>query len=215
MLIENKYIEIYKNKGVINMKTPKNYTENLKNNIITKSMLKDCLYSVNKRAKNCRDKERQYSYDYRYQDHYRISKEAYYAQKETMLSVLKPTCIHVEVQEHIEKFYDYEYEYDEMMARGNYIYENEYYDREMNRYVSFIKATVRQKHYYLFYELDDKSFHTPIDEYMLKNYPNLEIKDIGSIITHGSNIDDLISCQFVKKVIELIKSKTYVLDLAS
>lgn len=40
------------------MKTPKEYRDNLLNHIITKQMLVDCLYSVNKRAKNYRDKER-------------------------------------------------------------------------------------------------------------------------------------------------------------
>lgn len=30
------------------MKTPKQYEKNLKENVITRDMLKDCLYSVNK-----------------------------------------------------------------------------------------------------------------------------------------------------------------------
>lgn len=38
------------------MKTPKEYQDNLKNGIITEEMFTDCLYSVNKRAKNYRDK---------------------------------------------------------------------------------------------------------------------------------------------------------------
>lgn len=42
------------------MKTPKIYQENLKNKIVTKQMLIDALYSVNKRAKNYRDKNREY-----------------------------------------------------------------------------------------------------------------------------------------------------------
>ena len=33
------------------MRTPKEYTDNLKKKTITESMLLDCLYSVNKRAK--------------------------------------------------------------------------------------------------------------------------------------------------------------------
>ena len=43
------------------MKTPKTFIENLKKRIITAEMLKNCLFSVNKRAKNCRDQERVYS----------------------------------------------------------------------------------------------------------------------------------------------------------
>ena len=49
------------------MRTPAMYTKNLKNHVITTQMLLDCLFSVNKRAKNYRDQERKYRhmrYDY-------------------------------------------------------------------------------------------------------------------------------------------------------
>ena len=36
------------------------YQDNLKKKIITEKMLADCLYSVNKRAKNYRDKANEY-----------------------------------------------------------------------------------------------------------------------------------------------------------
>ena len=88
------------------MKTNKDYKENLKNGIITKEMLIKCLYSSNKRAKNYRDKEREYRdkarYNYYWYDKYNnidkceSKKEEYYKQKEDMLSILKPTCIHKE-----------------------------------------------------------------------------------------------------------------------
>lgn len=39
------------------MKTPKEYRDNLLNHIITKQMLVDCLYSVNKRAKTIATKK--------------------------------------------------------------------------------------------------------------------------------------------------------------
>lgn len=42
------------------MRTPAAYNNNLKNHIITIQMLVDCLYSSNKRAKNWRDKQREY-----------------------------------------------------------------------------------------------------------------------------------------------------------
>lgn len=44
------------------MRTPKEYSENMKNSIITMEMLGDCLFSVNKRAKNCRDQERKFRF---------------------------------------------------------------------------------------------------------------------------------------------------------
>lgn len=53
------------------MKTPKEYNDNFKKGIITRDMLEACLYSVNKRAKNCRDKELEI------RDYYRFSRYAY------------------------------------------------------------------------------------------------------------------------------------------
>ena len=46
------------------MQTPKEYIKNLNNKIITDEMLSDALFSVNKRAKNWRDKKNQYSHAY-------------------------------------------------------------------------------------------------------------------------------------------------------
>lgn len=48
------------------MKTPEEYTKNLKKGIITDEMLNQCLYSVNKRAKNYRDRKKGYYGDYQY-----------------------------------------------------------------------------------------------------------------------------------------------------
>lgn len=42
------------------MRTPKEYSENLKKGIISPSMLEAVLYSYNKRAKNWRDQEQKY-----------------------------------------------------------------------------------------------------------------------------------------------------------
>ena len=107
------------------MRTPKEYTQNLKQKIITKQMLADCLYSVNKRAKNCRDNEHKYS-KYRTDyygnaDNYRQQKEEYYSQKDKMLTLLKPNCIHETTEYHKERAYDYEPEYYEIYDSGNYL----------------------------------------------------------------------------------------------
>lgn len=101
------------------MKTPLEYTKNLKNHIITPQMLLDCLYSSNKRAKNWRDKEQEYrefyrssrySYDkYDNEAKAREKKLKYYKQKEIMLSVLQPVCIHREcIGYERHRIYDYE-----------------------------------------------------------------------------------------------------------
>ena len=64
--------------------------------------------------------------------------------------------------------------------------------------------------FYLFYDFGKCSFHTPIDEYLIKNYPNLEIINIGSLTTYGKDIDVLLSTQFIKKVLALIENNNYV-----
>lgn len=46
------------------MKTPAEFTKNLKEKVITEEMLEKALFSVNKRAKNYRDKKREYNRKY-------------------------------------------------------------------------------------------------------------------------------------------------------
>lgn len=191
------------------MRTPKKYTDNLKLGIITKDMLADCLYSVNKRAKNCRDKQRAYYGMDSYADKYREQKEKYYGQKEILLHLIQPTCIHMETVQRKQRIYDYEPEYDECFYNGLFFHEGGYYDREMQQYVSFGDMYVDEQKYYLFYDLGKSSFHTPIENYEMKKYPNLELVDIGRLITAGKDIVDLVSTQFVEKVLTIILSGEY------
>lgn len=76
------------------MKTSKEYQVNLKKKIITESMLYDCLFSLNKRAKNCRDmKNRYWRTEYKWD--YIERMDHYYEQKDFLLkAILKPTLIH-------------------------------------------------------------------------------------------------------------------------
>lgn len=195
------------------MRTPKEYSENMKNGIITMEMLGDCLFSVNKRAKNCRDQERKYRnrrYD-RYDtcDTYRRKKEEYYEQKEMMLSICKPTCVHTELQERKYRVYDYEPDYYETIEKNMVIHEGEYFDSFLKEYVSFSDVIIPTIAYYLFYDIGKHSFHTPIEEYDIKQYQDLEIIDIGTLTTFGENISDLLSTQFVSKVLSLIATNKY------
>lgn len=101
------------------MKTPALFEKNLKDGIITKEMLALCIYSVNKRAKNCRDQQELYRFKritipYYYdkfhnESKYRQQKEEYYEKKEELLSVLNPDAIHFLKHEHgkIEYFLFY------------------------------------------------------------------------------------------------------------
>lgn len=203
------------------MRTPSEYTKNLKNRVITEEMLIDCLYSSNKRAKNYRDKEREYREYYRYNryayDKYdniercHTKKQEYYEQKEQLLSVVEPTCIH---KEHFgfEKIRIYDYQEEYKKNRKRFVWENCYFDRELGREVWFgdvLDKTSPIYHYYLFYDINGtKTFHSPISESDIEKY-NLNIIEIDQLETEGHDISNLISNQFVKKMLELIHSGDY------
>lgn len=200
------------------MKTPADYTNNLKQHIITKQMLLDCLYSSNKRAKNWRDKEREYR-GYRYDKYHneekaREKKEEYYDQKERLLTAISPVCIHREKVVPTERIriYEEDEDYWKLKEQGQFIHENSYFDREVGDYVSFGDILVEGDPiylYFLFYDIGgDHTFHTPISEESVSKY-DLEVIDIGKLTTLGANIDNLVSNQFVKKVVDLIESKDY------
>lgn len=209
------------------MQTYKEYQQNLKNKIITKDMLLSCLYSSNKRAKNCRDKEREYRhylrnnrYFYDKYDNikkYQKKKEEYYKQKEIMLSILKPVCIHKELYGYEkERIYDYDKRYSKCLKK--FVWENCFWDDEFCREVWFGDIEHKDKplyHYYLFYDLNgNHTFHSPIDEKEIdEKYSDLDIVKIDRLETFGADIDGLISNQFVCKLIKLIESKDFTLDL--
>lgn len=211
------------------MKTPKEYQENLNNKIITSKMLEDALYSVNKRAKNYRDaarKSRPYTNRFCAYDTNDVKKEEMYRYKEKMLSCINPTCVHKEFQGYVRiRVYDYESDYstkhfqhmlDGTIVWQNYYIKNDRYDnyydedyREPGDIVYFfdyldLEHPIYQ--YYLYYELGEHSFHTLIDN--PKQY-NLPIAEIGEITTFGDEINDLLSMQFIKKMLKLIDNKDY------
>lgn len=197
------------------MRTPIEFQNNMKEHRITEEMLELSLYSVNKRAKNCRNQIRKYRHSYSqyasdYIENYEEKMRTYYAQKEIMLSLLKPKCIHI-VHRHHEyrnRIYEYDYEYKSIKDK-DVIYENSYVD-DMNGKVVHFKDVIEEDdedEYYLFYETSHYSFHQPIDD--IDEFSNLESYEID-LITDGRDIHELISHQFVKKIVELIQSKQYI-----
>ena len=213
------------------MKTPKDYTSNLANKIITPPMLDDCLYSVNKRAKNCRDKIRQYERleyrDYHFLGGYPFMgdnikkygqmRDEYYSIKDKLLALLQPTCIH---HEQYFRYFD--------------IFDDEDLERECDAYGypldgeddddGCYELCSTTDYYYLYYELPKHSFHHPIsapadepfESWAKKTYEGLEIVTLDdNIETYGDDTDNLISCQFVKKVIALIDSGDFTYQTAT
>lgn len=200
------------------MKTPKEYTDNIKNGIITTSMLEAALYSVNKRAKNYRDVERETKHLYgrysKYTNSSELKKNEFYSKKEKLLSILEPICIHKEFAGYERtRVYSYEQHYDDKYfyawAHNWIVWENYYFDHDAGMYVEFFDMENRSQkryRYYLYYNVGHHTFHTPVDNF--KKY-NLPVKKIDTLDTHGDDYLDLCSVQFVDKIIALINSGEY------
>lgn len=193
------------------MQTPKEYTNNLKNGIVTETMLSDCIYSCNKRAKNWRDKEAQirdyfkshyYATDnYNYEERAMEKKMEYYEMKETMLELLKPVCIHREVSVKTFWLHETKTPWESTAVRtGDWDYSD--WGGKVYEYRS-----EREKHY-LYYKCGNHSFHTPIDS--TEEYPDLPVIELeDGLTTHGADTDGLLSMQFVKKVLALVETGKY------
>ena len=185
------------------MKTPKN----LKNHIITENMIADCLYSVNKRAKNFRDKAKEYKHSYYHGISQQNDMKRYYGYKEQLLSFFKPICIHKQFAGYLRiRVYDYEDDYYKQNNR-NIVWENCYYDHNQDREVWFYdyETDTKKYLYFLYYVIDEKGFHTPIENLDQYNYPIETIDD--DFTTEGRNVTELVSAQFVMKVLETLATQ--------
>ena len=185
------------------MRTPQNYTQLVNDKKITNEMIAECIYSVNKRAKNHRDKIRKYKddrynrYTVRNIENAEDEMEKYYTMKEELLTVFEPSLIHEQyVGEEKKRVFSTEEDYD----NENSI-EVEFFDYKLGR---------KKYLYFLFYEIGEYSFHLPISEQKAKKYTKLQIKEIDQDFkTHGANIEGLLSTQFVNKVLSLLESGDY------
>lgn len=186
-------------------------------------MLDAALYSVNKRAKNWRNKKREYKHNrYDYYGNYEkaeINENLMYKKKEKLLSIFPPTCIHKEFfgYERI-RVYDYQHHYTKLLTehalKGDIVWINSYWDYDRDNEVNFFDYEIQDEpiyHYYLFHEMPKHTYHTPIDESDIKKY-DLPVIEIDTIRTDGDDISDLVSVQFVDKLIALIESKDFTFE---
>lgn len=203
------------------MKTPIKYTKLINKGIITQEILEEVLYSLNKRAKNCRDKKIEYyqlskkvNYSKIHDDIYRYKQKekSFYDKKEYLLkSILKPISIHKMTfkEERMITYCDYENEYYEI-DDASVIKVDMYYDNYTKEYIQYKKCRIQstKDQYFLFYKTKNASFHLPISETDFKNYdlPIIKLKELN---TAGRDIKDLISLQFCYKVLALVKSGEY------
>ena len=203
------------------MRTPKNYIQLVNDKKITNEMIAECIYSVNKRAKNHRDKIRKYKddrynpYTARNIENAEDEMEKYYTMKEELLTVFEPSLIHEQyVGEEKKRVFSTEEDYDKLLQEksNDILRKGSYYDDENSIEVEFFDYKLGRKKYlyFLFYEIGEYSFHLPISEQKAKKYTKLQIKEIDQDFkTHGANIEGLLSTQFVNKVLSLLESGDY------
>lgn len=200
------------------MKTPKEYSKHLSQNEITYSMLSEALFSMNKRAKNYRDAKRKVGYRSKYYEGNELKEQQFYNKKEILLSVLQPKCIHKELLKyktvrHYNTGKHFEDEYFRSLFYGTLAFYrpgrfyNDFYDYETD-YFDEILPNQPVYNYYLYYVIGNHTFHTPIEESEVRSY-NLPIVEIGRFETKGFEATELMSVQFVDKIINLIKTKEY------
>ena len=129
----------------------------------------------------------------------------YYQLKEELLKVFSPTLIHKQfIGEEKKRVYSYERNYEELLKEktNEIIWENSYYDYDKDMEVEFFDYRLGTKKYlyFLYYEIGEYSFHSPITEKIAERNTGLEIQEIDeNFKTHGSKIEGLLSMQFVKK----------------
>ena len=198
------------------MKPPKEYLKNLKHHTITEQMLSDCLFSINNRALNSRDSE--YKYTHYVPDtngnanKYRKKKLEYYSMKRVLLSLLEPSYIQKGEVLQRKRTYDYEEGYEEILKSGNYVNNSGFYDPDRKEHVEFVVQMIPQTVYYLVYTVSNRTFRVPLAEAEIEKYPDLEIVDVGRITpVYGDITADMLSVQFVEKILLLIKNRNYTL----
>lgn len=204
------------------MKTPNEYSENLKSGVITDEMISDVLYSYSKRAKNYRDKEREYRSYFRSNryaiDWYgnesqcREKKELLYSKKDDILKCYANHLVKVHYQESYtrKRVYDYDEDLEKKMDSLGYevVWSNCYYDYDEDREVFFNDYAIPTKLYFLYYEFPGHTFHTPIDECDVKKlYKDLEQEELIDFETFGKDVNDLLSLQFCDKVWRFVTGK--------
>lgn len=203
------------------MKTPKLYNDLINEKKITNEIIAECVYYVNKRAKNYRDKIKEYK-NGRSHQHLESNIEKaeeemgkYYQLKEEFLKVFTPNLIHKQfIGEKKKRVYSYEKNYEKLLKEktNDIFWKNSYYDYDKDMEIEFFDYHLGTKKYlyFLYCEIGEYSFHSPVSEKIAESNTELEIQEIDeNFKTHGSKNGGLLSMQFVKKVLELLQSEDY------
>ena len=128
------------------MKTPNLYKELINEKKITNEIIAECIYSVNKRAKNYRDKIKEYkngSFHQHLESNIEKAEEEMgkcYQLKEEFLKVFTPTLIHKQfIGEEKKRVYSYEKNYEKLLKEktNDIFWKNSYYDYDKDMEIEF------------------------------------------------------------------------------
>ena len=128
------------------MKTPKLYNELINEKKITNEIIAECIYSVNKRAKNYRDKIKEYkngSFHQHLESNIEKAEEEmgkYYQLKEEFLKVFTPNLLHKQfIGEKKKRVYSYEKNYEKLLKEktNDIFWKNSYYDYDKDMEIEF------------------------------------------------------------------------------
>lgn len=201
------------------MNVPKDFVENLKKGILTERMLDEALWSVNKRAKNWRDKKRKRKRvlgdAHPYVHNCEKQEKQMYERKEELLSVLPFLCVHKETAGYERtRVMDYEPGYGVAFIRelfgGNIVWIHSYTDYTTKRNVQFFDYVDKSKpkyRYYFFYRTHWHSYHTPIDEQDIPT--GVQVIEIDELDTHGNDVENLVPVWFVDAVIDMMRNRQH------
>ena len=105
--------------------------------------------------------------------------------------------------------------YDKFENEDHYREKKEYYYELKDKMIHLfepecIHYVKESGEYFLLYRIGEYTFHNPIYKGEIETkYKHLKLYTLEKLVTSGRNINDLVSCQFIKKVIDLIDSGDY------
>ena len=176
---------------------------------ISDEMLSNALYSVNKRAKNYRDMKRRGDGA---QEAEQKEREMY-DRKEILLSLLDPVYIHSEPEYETEQVVDDDPEFYDKLLRSilddEIIWWSSFYRNQKKHYFFLKKKELLGYQYYLFYPFKDYSYHLPISEEELDDYPDLPVREILNLATNGEKEELLMPLEKVDEIIGWIQAGDY------
>ena len=114
------------------------------------------------------------------------------------MKVFSPTLIHKQfIGEEKKRVYSYEKNYEKLLKEktNDIFWKNSYYDYDKDMEVEFFDYHLGTKKYpyFLYYEIGEYSFHSPISEKIAEKKTNLEIQEIDeNFKTHDSKIEGLL-----------------------